>query len=533
MIKTIILDSNIEIINYFKAFFKMAYPSIKVVSFMQDSTKNRLFELIESKKPRLIIMDIRFFAFLSFSIIEDIRNKYPKIKIIVLGEYSDYDYMKKSLEYGAMDFIIKPIKPKELDKTFGKIIAILDSIDKEEIFEKQIIKNYNDNIDYFKNIFIDNILNGKIRDKEEIINSISYFNLPFKAPYLIAYIGIDNFREKLKKEIKDNYLLVCKVFYIVQKYFDDNNLGFARIDNSNSICCFISQNSDLKKIFYDFDNIKSEINIKLGIATTIGIGRIKEEADQINISAKEALSALRHKNFIGRDSIIPIDFVEIENNSTYNYLLEKENTLAYSAIFGDYDFTSQIISQIINSLGDNLPDRLLSKIIMGIVISISRYSSEMGFDIEARFRDFFDFSKVFELKSKEDAKIFLNNALKQFCEYMNEIRKNKDEIIFKKIKNHIEENYHSNINFKELSFELKITVKNMMDIFFKNMGNSINDYISILRIKKAKEIIKNDDNYDEEALSNFLGYKDPRHFKSTFKKQEGIYPNEYRIEIKV
>lgn len=52
----------------------------------------------------------------------------------------------------------------------------------------------------------------------------------------------------------------------------------------------------------------------------------------------------------------------------------------------------------------------------------------------------------------------------------------------------------------------------------------------MLRIKKAKELLKNDSMSIKE-VGYSVGYSDPNYFSKVFKKYEGISPTEYKGKI--
>jgi two-component system response regulator YesN len=60
----------------------------------------------------------------------------------------------------------------------------------------------------------------------------------------------------------------------------------------------------------------------------------------------------------------------------------------------------------------------------------------------------------------------------------------------------------------------------------KTTGFNFIDWLSMLRVKKAKELLTNS-NLTVKEVCFMVGYKDPNYFSRIFKKRIGITPSEY------
>jgi two-component system response regulator YesN len=63
--------------------------------------------------------------------------------------------------------------------------------------------------------------------------------------------------------------------------------------------------------------------------------------------------------------------------------------------------------------------------------------------------------------------------------------------------------------------------------FKEVVGCNFSDYINIVRIKKAKEMLKDNSKSIKEVCFS-VGYNDPNYFSKVFKKYEGQSPTEFR-----
>jgi two-component system, response regulator YesN len=90
-------------------------------------------------------------------------------------------------------------------------------------------------------------------------------------------------------------------------------------------------------------------------------------------------------------------------------------------------------------------------------------------------------------------------------------------------------------NFTDTSFSLEDVARHVnvsscyfSVIFKQTMGETFIDYITRLRIEKAKELLRLS-RYKTYEISFMVGYNNSTYFSTTFKKLTGFSPTEYRL----
>ncbi len=92
---------------------------------------NHALELIEETQPDLVLTDIKMPKMDGLQLIEIIKTKYPKIKIIALSCYNDLQTVKDAMSYhGAVDFLPKlSLDPENLKNTMLKVKNMIEKSD--------------------------------------------------------------------------------------------------------------------------------------------------------------------------------------------------------------------------------------------------------------------------------------------------------------------------------------------------------------------------------------------------------------------
>lgn len=161
MIRTILIDDEINCLSSLEILLQMHCPSVQIVCKCQ-SPIDALAE-IESLQPDLIFLDVEMPMMNGFDVLEQIRTK--PVSVIFTTAYDQYAI--KAIRYSALDYLLKPIDPKDLVQSILRFEAqssnptheqfqfLIDKISqKEHTHNKLAIPN----LEGFKMISIDDIV---------------------------------------------------------------------------------------------------------------------------------------------------------------------------------------------------------------------------------------------------------------------------------------------------------------------------------------------------------------------------------------
>ena len=92
----------------------------------------------------------------------------------------------------------------------------------------------------------------------------------------------------------------------------------------------------------------------------------------------------------------------------------------------------------------------------------------------------------------------------------------------------IETRYGERLTVAELSAGVYVTQQYLTRLFRRFLGCSVYEYITSLRISKAKELLSNR-RLEIQAIAHQVGFEDASHFKAMFRKMTGMTPGEFRV----
>ena len=115
MIKSILVDDEVHCLDTLSILLSDYCPEIQVMAKCMSGKK--ALEAIEKMKPELVFLDIEMPSMTGFELLE----QYVKIPFSVIFTTSYDQYAIKAIRFSALDYLLKPIDPKELVAAIAKV----------------------------------------------------------------------------------------------------------------------------------------------------------------------------------------------------------------------------------------------------------------------------------------------------------------------------------------------------------------------------------------------------------------------------
>jgi len=486
---------------------------------------------LRSNIPNLIIADIRFLNSYGHSAMREIHEHFPNLRFIVYGYYNDNEYMEYNRDNGVLEYLYRPLRRAELSRCLNTAINHFENASIKRREEVRFEEHYREHLEMYRELFLRNLLNGRITGDDEIYKSFSYYEMDYESGFTVFLVRVDQFKELLPNMYEaEKHVISFKIAHFIREIAENYRITTATID-LNLVAAIIGGYEDLDKMIEMCEKIKDEIFKRAAVKVTIGLGRTYDNPSDICISCNEAESALRYRFHQGENMVIPIHYMEPSNNITYRFPSEKESRLVFTAVIGEYNYCKVLLQEIFDRLSEcgPLPDKFLPKLIMSIIISINRYAIEKGVPIQAKFNSFFPSKDVFAIETIDSAFEYLDNTLKSFCSFVLDSHLEKDSQLLDKAREICEKRYYESATLPKIAMELGSTPEYINRLFIDRENKSVPDYITGIRLEEAKALIRNSE-LNDDMIAVKVGYDEGRQLRSVFRQYEGINLSDYRTQ---
>jgi len=103
----------------------------------------------------------------------------------------------------------------------------------------------------------------------------------------------------------------------------------------------------------------------------------------------------------------------------------------------------------------------------------------------------------------------------------------------RRIKNYLNAHYSEHISLEQIAKNMYLSPVYISKIFKEETGEPPIGYLIGIRLKRAKEMLENDESKSIKGIADEVGYDDVYHFSKLFKKYYGESPQNYRKRMKI
>lgn len=477
-------------------------------------------EMIESKKPDIIITDIRMPGMDGLQVIQRVKQQGCTANFIIVSGYKFFDYAYSAIKYGVEDYLLKPIQKEELNSILQKIVH--NRKEKENFlrnaYKLETEKKMSQEV--LDRLYLERVLNN-----EKITTE---FKLKFEEKNYLCYSIIADakitdeellysFAKVVYKRIKNiiSQHSHCKnVMYNKRAYvFGILNYGADAEYGQNILCeCFQNilefvQNfseycvtfsignafTDEQFINQEISRVKENLQARL----VLGVNRIITE-DSL-LTGEKLDTILEEKDFAELEKIIISgDMQQIEYN--LKEFFRKLNSIENPDFRQYYKIVSQIIKTVYEALNCN--DEL----------------SATEKELQERITYFYQRNKL-----RDYVIHYLIGIINKYYE----LRKNSELKPIRVIKEYLKQHYAEKIGLEELADLVNLNAVYLSVLFKRSTGINFNDYLTRIRIDESKRYLK-ESNLSIYEIAEKVGYGNGKYFSQVFQKIVGISPSIYR-----
>ena len=120
MKRLLVVDDEIEICDFLKAFFEERQFDVHVASSGQEA-----MTAVENAKPQVVLLDIHMPGMDGMSVLKSIKAQFPKIEVIMVTALETQEKIEEAMRLGADNYITKPLSLEYLEKDVQEKISHL------------------------------------------------------------------------------------------------------------------------------------------------------------------------------------------------------------------------------------------------------------------------------------------------------------------------------------------------------------------------------------------------------------------------
>ncbi|MCU0914119.1 MAG: helix-turn-helix domain-containing protein [Planctomycetes bacterium] len=216
----------------------------------------------------------------------------------------------------------------------------------------------------------------------------------------------------------------------------------------------------------------------------------------------------------------------------WQYPLQSERALLQKVKIGDRTGAKEILNSILGTiLFKDIGDLgILKARLLELLSVLSRAAVEGGVDIDTMLEKNLAYvNKVMQIDNQEDLCAWISAALNEFLELVYSSQDARKMTQLRPAIAYIDAHCDQPLTLAEIAKASHLSVSRLAHVFKEQMGVTPIDYLTSLRIERAKELLLGTDQSCTEICFQ-AGYNHQSYFTRTFKSLVGMTPRQFRTE---
>jgi two-component system response regulator YesN len=491
-------------------------------------------EIARNNHIDIVITDIQMPGMSGIELIRELKRLHGRIRTIIITAYAEFEYAKESIKLSVDDFILKPFQSRDLlaiaRRIVEEIVRERSELKEVESLRKQLRENRDALREKLFHDLIGNTFIGNVGSDLEYLGLAQLKD----CDYFIAVVNINNFMDLIQgNDEEQKYICNLTLYSWAVRFLTAYETQGWNIVNYKIDQIVIIFHKDPECVISILEELIDRGAKDLGYSLSVGIGNKYRNPTDMCISYREACSAAMLSCIYGKGMVYFFNDINLGNTFYSKQLHILSNTGLYENIkIGALEEIKKDVVEIISQIKSaKLELEAVNTIVSSIILLSSKTVNELGYNIFDIMGESFSMDfRLNEINDLVQLEEWLFGFFFKVNEYIGQKRSNRNESLVAGIKDHIDANYHSNITLTGISKAFGISTGYLSSLFAEYTGFNFIDYLSNLRIQKAKSLLKNSDLRIYE-IAEAVGYRDAYYFSAAFKKIVGINPSDYREKL--
>lgn len=531
MYRIMLADDEGIVIDSLKFIIEKEFGSACMVEYAK--TGRSVIELAENYRPDIAIMDIQMPGINGIEAMKEIRANNRNIIFIVMSAYDKFDYAKEAIKLGVLEYITKPMEKtrivavlnkamrqidKEREKRSNdllireKLETVMPIIESGLIYNMLLQEHFTEDIDSYRTLlgigqshaYMAAVVCGDAQEGNHMTNAVG------------SSVRMRQHEQEVREKLREGFpgcivgtTMANKIAVMVPCEAEtmDYNDRIALIEKSREMV------RELRK--------KTDGSIR------IGIGSIKELREVRN-SYTEALNALIRTT----GTVAHADDLPIHCEYSGDYPLHLEKRLFEEVKNGEMNRAELTAGEFFDWMTENNPDSQMNIRLKALeFVLYADYIAYKSGGMTYKFNDRTEYLPM--VMSASDMAALKDWFVEKIGEAGRNVRQKASEKstgLIEQAKEYILNNYSRDISLDDVSRQVNISPYYFSKIFKEETAEGFVEYLTRIRIEKAKELLTTTECSMKEICS-MVGYADPNYFSRTFKKNVGVTPTEYKAEV--
>ncbi len=530
MFKILIVDDEAMIRNGIEG--AVPWRELNISEVRTAGGGSEALELLSGWRPDIVLTDIRMPDLDGLELLARIRKQHPGVKTIILSGFDDFAYAQTALKLGAFDYLLKTSDIHDLLGVLDRALATLQA-------EQEQQRRLDLATPLLRERYLNRLIYAGHPPDELLEEGIRALGPGFGTdPFLVAVAELRNFPAGAAISDEEREFVKVQVLEVAQEILGERGIA-CEGRNEELILLGLAQTGLPEAEFRaEFGRqcrqLSESAAAQPGAELSIGVALPNRDWRMLWQSYHQAKQALEYTGLA--DSKLVWFEAAATRCAALNWQIDagQEKELGAALRAGDSALVAATVRTLLARIAQWPQARITQLRQIGLELFSVALRMLPDFEIEPAEvygRDFLYLEELQKIWSLEQLGQWLEAKLTALADFIRDNKSLKYKQVVEEARAYMAEHYQEPLTLNRLAAVVHMSPNYFSSVFSGEIGQSFLEYLTELRIAKAKQRLADPDAKAFEVGAG-VGYENPQYFSKIFKKYTGMTPSEYKESLR-
>ncbi|MCA0755837.1 response regulator [Paenibacillus sp. N4] len=521
----VIIDDDFQVLEAMKKMIPWDILGATLVGVALDGEEG--IQLIHDFSPDIVITDIYMPVKDGMRMMEELRTEDYCGKLIILSGYNDFEIARNALRLEVHDYLSKPVTMEQIKSALSSAIISLER-ELEQTMQYSVMKQ---KLELYEPFVQKQALRAILTSRTPLELNTSMLRMGnrdwwIEKDHLVIIFELQRTQRVRDISIGSWNLFRFAVYNVLEETVKDLWIESHLVElHGSNWALLLHLDKDIRDIRQLteglIERVQSHISMYLNLEIKAGIGQVKSDYAYIPDSLEEAFQDLYNSS---QSSLMGSGIYQNLLIKTFDFYQQ-----LYQAFLNDETEINELVQKHMDAIREINPDEHFLQYfafeILNLLLNISKNTPRINSNLnEVQLK-----AGIAEIRGFDHLNDWVSNLLRNVNDrkYLQINAKHKQVVDL--MVDYIHKHYGDELTLERLANEIYLTKNYLNQIFKKAMGDTFNQYLTKVRMEKAKAMLL-DGKYLIYEVSERVGYKNIPYFSTLFKKYTGMNPSEFVSE---
>lgn len=485
-------------------------------------------ELLEKQSVDVLISDVSMPIMNGIELVAQAKKKLPQLQALMISGYDEFEFVQEAIDVGAQGYVLKPLKMEEIE---AKLISMGDTIKKLRDIEtetKKLQKKVLESLDVVRERFIHDLLSGEAISHDAMQAWSDLLQLPALKQGIRMLLFKYDHRDAQHVDAHSRIVRSSGLLKAVQICLQDmTNMIVAKLGADEVIAIHINpQLAQLVQVEKQCLLVQQMIREQFGSSVTIGFSLIFKTWQEAALRYKKMTFMLAHDRAAGGDQLLYED--RMNEREFQDYRVREEYMPQIIALIEQASDRKEVVDYVAHVCDLLRAERSFSYIqafAIGLISELTRFKKQQG--DEKSEASVAVWQRLIDCQHANEIRDIMLSYIEELLQSREVQQKDQQHHLVGKMIDCLQHRLHEQITLKQIAESFQMNASYLSVLFKKETGKTVSEFLQELRIKKAKQLLK-DPQIRIYEVAEQVGFQTSAYFTYLFKKHTGKTPQEYR-----